>query len=86
MELYPEIAMRLVFLTSLCNNDDIRYDFVIRPNEIRASFVITEMINETGKFSAAIFVQDQKAFVSYVMDIFMPYLGVNDDTLEEEQE
>ena len=80
MELYPKIAMRLMFLTSLCDADGIDYDFLIRPNEIKTSFVITEMINKTGKFSASSFVQDQKAFVSYVMDIFMP------NTLKAEQE
>ena len=83
-ELYPQIAMRLVYLTSLCDDDGIRYKFVVKPNRVEIKFVITNLVNKTGRFGYATFGVEPSAFVSYLMDIFSPY-EIN-DTLEETQE
>lgn len=71
-ELYPRIAMRLMYITSLCDNDEIKYSFSVRPNKITSSFVVTELINKTGKFSFSTFGSDQMAFISYIINIFSP--------------
>ena len=68
-ELYPQIAMRLLYISFLCENDGIQYDVYVRPNCICAEFVISEMINNTGKFSHAMFGADQKAFASYILSL-----------------
>ncbi len=69
-ELYPQIAMRLLYIAFLCDNDGIQYDFFVKPNHICASFVISEMINKTGKFSHCVFGADQKAFIAYILSLF----------------
>ncbi len=80
MELYPEIAMRIMFLTTLCDNNEIKYKFSAKPNMVTTEFIITDAINKTGKFSCSAFGLDQRAFVSYIMDMFI------NDTSKEEQE
>ena len=83
-ELYPRIAMRLIYLTSLCEDNDIKYKFTVKPNRVTANYIITEHLNKTGKFGYATFGMDQLAFVSYIMDIFSP--DDTNDTSKEEQE
>ncbi len=80
-ELFPHVAMRLMYIASLCDNDGIRYKFSVRPNRITTSFVISNMINSTGKFSYSSFGADPKAYVAYFINMFSP-----NDTKVEEQE
>ncbi len=84
LELYPRISMRLIYLTSLCDDTGVKYKFVVKPNRICASFMITELVNKTGKFCYAVFGMELQAFVTYVMDIFNSYDA--NGTSEEEQE
>ena len=79
-ELYPQIAMRLLYIAFLCDNDSIQYDFFVKPNRICASFIISEMINKTGKFSHCVFGADQKAFIAYVLSLFTYDDGVGIET------
>ena len=78
-ELYPRIAMRLMYIASLCENDGIKFDIEVKPNCVFATFVINNMINETGKFSQSIFGTDQVTYISHIIDLFTP----NDTTKEE---
>jgi len=80
-ELFPKAAMRLMYVASLCDNDGIKYSFSVKPNKITASFIISEMINETGKFSFSTFGADEMAYVSYLINIFS-----SNGIAEEEQE
>ena len=67
-ELFPNVAMRMVYVASFCDKVGIKYDFSVESNEVSATFVITEMVNKTGKFSYSRFGSDEKAYISYVID------------------
>lgn len=83
-ELFPKLSMRSTYVASLCDNDGIKYRFSVKPSNINISFVITEMINETGKFSCTPFGLEEGSFVAYILGLFS-YKNVS-DTTEEEQE
>lgn len=80
-ELFPNVAMRLMYIASLCDSDEIKYKFSVRPNRIITSFVISNMINTTGKFSYSSFGSDPKAYLSYFIDMYAP----NDIEAEEQE-
>ena len=82
-ELYPRIAMRLLYIASLCDDDGIRYKFRVKPNSVSGNFIISEAVNKTGKFSCASGFS-QSAFISYILDIFSK--ASSNDTSKEELE
>lgn len=67
---YPHIAMRLMYITSLCDCDGISYEMKIKPNAVSIRYVINEMINSTGKFSAAVFSSSLLDITAYILDVF----------------
>lgn len=69
-ELYPKIAMRLVYITSLCKSDDIEYKIFLKNKKVTASFIVSDMINETGRFSFYPFTTEDKSIVAYVFSLF----------------
>lgn len=79
-ELFPNAAMRLMYVAAFSNSVGIKYDFSVKPNKIETTFVISKMINDTGKFCHSVLGADKKAFVSYVIGLFA------NDITEEEQE
>ena len=82
---YPNIAMRLMYITSLCESDDISYEMRIKPNGVKFRYVINEMVNDTGRFSAPIFATSIMDVLAYALDIFAAKIEPI-DTSEEEQE
>ena len=81
-EAYPKIAMRLLYMATVCEDNGIKYNFSVKPNKLTISYVVSNMINETGKFSYSAFLQSQKLLVSYIMDLF----STNDASKEEQEE
>lgn len=77
-ELFPNVAMRLVYIASFCDKIGIKYNFSVDVNEISTTFIITEMVNKTGKFSYSRFGANEKAFVSYVINALSSEIGVEE--------
>lgn len=67
---YPNIAMRLMYIASLCESDDISYEMKIKPNGVNIRYVINEMVNDTGRFSAPTFATSIMDIFAYALDIF----------------
>lgn len=82
-ELFPRVAMRLMYVTALCDNDGISYDFCVKPNRVSATFVISNMINETGRFAYSFLGSEQNAYISHIIDLLLP---MTNDIIEEERE
>ncbi|MBO4983264.1 MAG: hypothetical protein J6D23_04335 [Clostridia bacterium] len=82
--LNPHVATRIEYLNSLCQESKIEYKLSSKPDGIYAEFVITNSVNDTGKFAQKSTIVSKDAFISYIMSLFI-YEDIN-DTTEEEQE
>lgn len=69
-ELSPRVAMRLAYVTALCDSDEFNYDVNIMPNEIYVSLVLRRTESQTGRIFASVFDTTEKNMVSYAMDLF----------------
>ena len=83
-ELYPKMAMRLAYVTSLCDDCGIDYTLTVNPDEIITGFEITEVVDTTGKLRYSPFAQSVQSFAQYISSMFM-YDGFI-ETEEEEQD
>ena len=85
-EAYPHIAMRLMYISSLCQADDIQLDVNIKPNKVGMKFVLDDKIGETGIISAPVFISDIQDASAYALELFASlYTEISEET-EEEQE
>ena len=82
--LYPFVASRLEFLSSLCKDSNTKYRFSSKPDGIKAELEITNIIDEAGRFAQSFGNVSFEDIVAYAMSIFS-YDDVS-DTKEEEQE
>ena len=69
---FPRATMRMVYVSSICEEDGIKYDFSVSPNKITYTFVISNMVNETGKFAYSPFGDDEERYIAHLIDMFMP--------------
>ena len=76
-ELYPRLAVRLSYITMICDDCGIEYSLDIVPDEIKTSFEITGAIDTTGTLRYNPFESTVKSFVAYISSLFM-YDGFND--------
>ena len=83
-ELYPQVAMRLSYISSLCDDKGIEYSYHVKPSSVGATFVINNMVNDTGKFSFFPFGEGERDFASYIIGLFA-YESLS-DTEEGEEE
>ena len=79
--LFPRATMRMVYVSSICNEDGIKYDFVVNPNKVTYTFVISNMVNETGKFAFSPYGAEMESYISHLIELFSPVKRA-----EEEQE
>ena len=86
-ELFPRVAMRLSYIAYLCENEDVSYNFTVKPNSISASFEISEMVNNTGIFRFVPFADGERAFVSYIASLFAysSYVEQSDEEFSTEE-
>ena len=82
-EAFPRIAMRMNYITTLCDNDNVEYKLSVKPNSVSAEFVLSNMLNKTGRFSTFVFNTEAYSIVSHVLDLFV---YDSNDTSEEEPE
>lgn len=86
-ELFPRVAMRLSYIAFLCENEEVSYNFCVKPNSISASFEISDMVNDTGIFKYAPFAIGEREFVSYIASLFAynSYVEQNDEDFSTEE-
>ncbi len=70
--IYPHIAMRLMYIASLCDSNNIQHTVKVRPNCISVKYIINHLVNETGSFSAPVFLSDVQDIASFVLENFSP--------------
>ncbi len=66
----PNVAMRLAYVTALCDKGNIDLDVNVMPSSICISLITTADGSKTDKICASIFGTTEKSLVSYAMDLF----------------
>ena len=70
VELYPKSAMRLMYITGICENDKIGYKLSIKPNGIKASYIITEAVTKSKETGLSALTLDESAFIKRILELF----------------
>lgn len=83
-ELYPNLAMRLAYLASVCENDGLEYKMSVSPSEIKASIELSSVVKDNSVFRYAPYETELKDFVSYVTSLFS-YEGFSGTKAEEQE-
>lgn len=80
----PRVAMRIAYVTAICDKNGIDCSFQALPNSINVTLCLEETEQSEELVRAAVFEMSEVDVLSYAMDLFNYYLF--NDTEGEEQE
>ena len=84
---YPHIAMKLVYVSSLCEMVGICSEVTVKPNSVKVRYIVEGTSGvEEGALSAPINVADIMDVALYTMELFAGDTAQFSEEIEEEQE